>query len=71
MLILPGGECSSFLVLSVDPSWWRVFILTGGECLSFQPLYRQLADIVVDTDGRKVGDVADEIRRRLDPEARP
>jgi shikimate kinase len=33
-----------------------------------EPLYRQLADIVVETDGRKVGDVADDIRRRLDPE---
>lgn len=35
-----------------------------------EPLYRELADIVVETDGRKVGDVVDEIRRSLDEEER-
>jgi shikimate kinase len=31
-----------------------------------EPLYRELADLVIDTDGRKVGAVADEIRQRLE-----
>jgi shikimate kinase len=31
-----------------------------------EPLYRELADLVIETDGRKVGAVAEEIRRRLD-----
>jgi shikimate kinase len=33
-----------------------------------EPHYRELADLIVETDGRKVGDVADEIRRRLEQE---
>jgi shikimate kinase len=34
-----------------------------------EPLYRQLADLVIDTDGRKVGAVTDEIRQRLEESA--
>ena len=29
-------------------------------------LYEEVADVIVDTDGRKVGSVVDEIVRRLD-----
>jgi shikimate kinase len=36
-----------------------------------EPLYREVADLVIDTDGRKVGAVAEEIRRRLDGMAAP
>ena len=34
-----------------------------------EPLYRELAELVIDTDGRKVGAVADEIRQRLEEAA--
>ncbi len=30
-----------------------------------EPIYRELADLVIDTDGRRVRDVADEIKRHL------
>jgi len=35
------------------------------------PLYAQIADLVVPTDGRKVRSVAEDILRELDPAARP